>query len=228
MATENKSNTENKENKVQKIEFFNQEDKNLEKLIPNKEILEKVKDFSFEELISINDDRSMKIKVDQFIPCMATVSKTISKSKNIFYSMEIHLSTPLKHKMSSNAFNENIYNKILLDCDFSSDEPIINFPVRVRLLKGYSEESLSEDKSYFAIQVLLPGNNPKKTILFDYLPGMEKYLIDLASVKTPEECKSKKITYFLGRGFKLYLAETEKSINMPKNFFEGYNSEIDS
>lgn len=232
--TENKANTENKpvENKanteVKKIEFFAQEDSKLEKLIPNKDILEKVKDYSFDDLIAINDDRSMKIKVDQFIPCMCTITKSVTKTKNIFYSMEVQLSTPLKHKMSSDAFNENTYNRLILDCGFSTEEAIITFPVRVRFVKGYSEDSLSDDKSYYAIQVLIPCNSSRKLIIFDYISGGEKILIDLASVKSRKECEEKKIGYFLGRGFKLYLADQEKSVNMPKNFFESYNSEINN
>ena len=232
--TENKANTENKpvENKanteVKKIEFFAQEDSKLEKLIPNKDILEKVKDYSFDDLIAINDDRSMKIKVDQFIPCMCTITKSVTKTKNIFYSMEVQLSTPLKHKMSSDAFNENTYNRLILDCGFSTEEAIITFPVRVRFVKGYSEDSLSDDKSYYAIQVLIPCNSSRKLIIFDYISGGEKILIDLASVKSCKECEEKKIGYFLGRGFKLYLVDQEKSVNMPKNFFESYNSEINN
>ena len=226
--TENKSaeNAENKEIKTERIEFFSQEDSKLEKLIPNKDILEKVKDYSFDDLIAINDDRSMKIKVEQFIPCMCTITKSVTKTKNIFYSMEVQLSTPLKHKMSSEAFNENTYNRLILDCGFSSEEAIITFPVRVRFVKGYSEDSLSDDKSYYAIQVLIPCNSSRKLIIFDYISGGEKILIDLASVKTREECEKKKISYFSGRGFKLCLADQENSVNMPKNFFESYNSEI--
>ncbi len=224
----NAKNADNAENKIQKVEFFKQQDSLLDKLIPNKEILEKVKDYTFEDLISINDDRSMKVKVDQFIPCMCTITKSVSKSKNIFYSMEVQISTPLKHRMSSDSFNENTYNRLILDCGFSSEDPIITFPVRVRFVKGYSEESLSEDKSYLAIQVLLPCNSSRKLIIFDYISGSERILIDLASVKTRKECEEKKIGYFSGRGFNLYLADQEKSVNVPKNFFELYNSEIDN
>lgn len=228
--TENKpaENAENKEIKTERIEFFSQEDSKLEKLIPNSEVLESVKDYSFEDLIAINEDRSMKIKVNQFIPCMCTISKSVSKNKSIFYTMEVQLSTPVKHKMSSEAFNENTYNRLILDCDFSSEDPIITFPVRVRFVKGYSEESLSKDKSYLAIQVLIPCNSPRKLIIFDYISGGERNLIDLASVKTREECEKKKISYFSGRGFKLCLADQENSVNMPKNFFESYNSEINN
>ena len=228
--TENKpaENAENKEIKTERIEFFSQEDSKLEKLIPNSEVLESVKDYSFEDLIAINEDRSMKIKVNQFIPCMCTISKSVSKNKSIFYTMEVQLSTPVKHKMSSEAFNENTYNRLILDCDFSSEDPIITFPVRVRFVKGYSEESLSKDKSYLAIQVLIPCNSPRKLIIFDYISGGERNLIDLASVKTREECEKKKISYFSGRGFKLCLAGQENSVNMPKNFFESYNSEINN
>ncbi len=223
----NAKNADNTEKKVQKVEFFAQDDSLLEKLIPNKDILEKVKDYTFEDLTAINEDRTMKIKIDQFIPCMCTISKSINKAKNIFYSMEVQLSTPIKHKMSSSAFNENTYIKVLLDCDINSEEASVTFPVRVRFVKGYSEESLSVDKSYYAIQVLLPGNSPKKSIIFDYIPGYEKHLIDLASVKSLKECEGKKISYFSGRGFKLYLAEQD-SVNMPKSFFEFYNSEIEN
>lgn len=224
--TENNNKNVNTKSSI-KISFFEEEDKNLKKLIANKEIQEMVKDYSYEDLISINPDRSMKVKVDQFVPCMATITKTMNKNKNIYYSMEVQICSPLKHKMSSDAFGENTYNKLLLDCDFSFEESVITFPVRVRFVKGYSEDSLSADKSYLAIQVLLPGNSPKKTIIFDYISGFEKTLIDLASTKTKEECESKKIGYFNGRGFNLYLADQEKAVNIPKNFFEFYNSEIE-
>lgn len=206
--------------------FFAQEDTSLSSAIPNKEVLEQLKGYTFQDLTEIRPDRSMKVKVEQFVPCMCTITKSHSaKTGNVFYTMDVHYSSPLKHRMSSTAFNENVYDQLIMEGDFSLNEAVLNFPVRVRFIKGYSEESLSSDKSFFAIQVLMPSNEEKKMLLFDYISGTEKYLINSASTKSKEECDLKGINYFSGRGFKLY--RTIGGVKIPKDFFEGYNADLE-
>lgn len=210
----------------EKVAFFDQEDKELIEATANKDVLEKIKEYTYQDLTEIQVDRSMKVKVEQFVPCMCTVTKSHSaKTGNVFYTMEVHYSSPLKHKMSSDAFNENVYNQLIMEADFSIKEAVLSFPVRMRFIKGYSEESLSPDKSFYAMQVLVPTNAERKMLLFDYITGTEKYLINTASKKTKEECEVKGINYFSGRGFKLYRTDS-RSVKVPKNFFEGYNQEF--
>lgn len=207
--------------------FFAQEDVALSNAAPNKEVLEELKAYTFQDMIAIQTDRSMVVKVEQFTPCMCTITKSHSaKTGNVFYTMDVHYSSPLKHRMSSTAFNENVYNQLIMEGDFSLNEAVLNFPVRVRFIKGYSEESLSPDKSFFAIQVLMPTNEEKKMLLFDYISGTEKYLINSASTKSKEECDLKGINYFSGRGFKLY--RTIGGVKIPKDFFEGYNADLEA
>lgn len=216
-----------KEEKKELIGFFKQEDKTLEKALTKKEL--NLDHYSSEDLKATNEKGSLKVKIPQFIACTALITKSVSlRTKAIFYNCDIYVLSPYHHKLSSTLFTELEYTQLCLDNNLDLKVSEIQLPVRVRFVKGYSNESLSTDKSFYAFDVLFPGNE-KKLFIRDFLKGGEMHLINLLSKKNYQECLAQQIGCFNDRGFKLYLLDSTEinAINKNKDFWDLYSDDLD-
>lgn len=190
------------------IGFFDRDDKELERLIPRKEL--NLEQWSKEDLWAHDDKDRMIINVPQFIPCNAVLSKNISaRTKAVFYNIDIYVSKPYHRTLKS--FTEAQFNRIILDNDLNIDSAQTVIPARVRFSKGYSDKSLSDDHSFYLMEVLIPGNS-KHLILSDFLSAADYSLISILSKKLDQECLAQGIDSFNSRGFKLYFAESDSIV----------------
>ena len=204
---------------VNKVGFFDQADPLLEAALTTKEIREIIDGIPADEFIRRTERGGLAKVIPQFIYCNAVLSRSVSaKTKRVFYSCKIYISDPFSHTLSSDAFGENDYMRIMLDNDLNMKEAETVIPVRIRFLKGYSDQSLSEDHSFYAIEVIFPGKE-RKYIIRDFIKGGARSYVNLLSKKDRKYCEEKGIQYFSGAGFKLYLLKDDKVVaNLWANF----------
>lgn len=204
------------------IGFFDQEDSALEKAFTTKEIRTLIDEIPSEEFSKLTDKGYFVKKVPQFIGCNAILSKNISKNTGrIFYSCDLYISNPYHHVMST--FDENTYMQIMLDNDFDMKASQTMVPCRVRFLKGYSEQALSEDHSFYAIEAIFPSSE-RKIFIRDFINGGERSYLNSLSKKNYQECLAKGIDCFADRGIQLYLLKDDKVV---RNLWANYSGDED-
>lgn len=193
---------------VRPIGFFDRADKDLERLTPRKDL--RLDQYTKEDLWARDENGRMKVKIPQFVYCNAVLSKNISKKTNlVFYNCDIYISNPF-HRVLKN-FTESNYIRIMLDNDLNLQNAETIVPARVRFSKGYSQQSLSQDHSFYLMEVIIPGNE-KCFVLSDFLTGSDISLISILSKKVEQECIAQGIENFNAKGFKLYYAESDEFV----------------
>lgn len=197
----NEKNTTTKTEEItseKRIGFLEKEFDTLPRIIDVREELDK---YSAEDLKATTDDGKLKVKIPQFRGVNAHITRSVSKNGSAFFTCDLFISNPIKHRLSSEIFKENLYQRILMINNISFEEAEFDLPVRVRFGKGYSTNAKSADGAFLFIEVVFPGI---KTIYRDFLKPSEVHLINLHSLKTPEECAKQKISpwnsnhYFVG------------------------------
>lgn len=202
------------ENAVTKKGFFDSDILKMEVAIENSVIKEELSKHSQEELWSINDDGFLIVKIPQFRGVNAHVTRNvIRRTGATYYSCELYINSPLKHKVSSDLFDEGLYQDLLLrNSSITSDKAEFDLPVRIRFVMGQSEKSLRDDKLYFGIQIIFPGLN---RIYTDFVNASELERINYLSMKTPEECLKQKIKPW-NKNYSLYYV---KNNDLVKNLW---------
>lgn len=195
------------ENAVTKKGFFEQDLLTLEAAIDNDTIKAELAKHSQEELWNINNDGYLIVKIPQFRGVNAHISRSVSKKTGLtFYGCDLFINSPLKHKVSSDLFDEGLYQDLLLrNKNITSDLSEFDLPCRIRFIVGRSEKSLRDDKLYFAIQIIFCGIN---RIYTDFVNAGELDRINYLSTKSPEECLAQKIMPW-NKSYTLFFANND-------------------
>ena len=172
---------------TKRIGFFERDFNSLPKSI---DVMDELSKYSADDLKATTEDGKLRVKISQFRGVNAHVTRTVSKSGSIFYTCDLYLSNPIKHRLDSQVFSENLYQRLLMINNISFEESEFDIPVRLRFGKGYSEKVKNADGSFLFVEVIFPGI---KRIYRDFLKPSEIELINLHSLKTPEECAKQKI-----------------------------------
>ena len=192
--------------------FFEQDIFSLEIATDNDTVKAELSKYSQEELWAFNDDRFLVVKIPQFRGVNAHISRSVSrKTGSTFYSCDLFINSPIKHKVSSELFDEGLYQDLLLRNSWiTSDKAEFDLPCRIRFIVGRSEKSLREDKLYFGIQIIFPGLN---RIYTDFVNAGELDRINYLSIKPLEECTKQKIMPW-NKSYILYFANNELVKNL--------------